>query len=438
MGKYGTADTAWFTEARFGMFIHWGLYSMPARHEWIRNLEQIDNEKYQIYFDLYNPDMFEPKLWAKAAREAGMKYFVITAKHHEGFCNWDSKFTDYKITNTPFGRDALREIVDAFRAEGLHVGFYYSLIDWHHPDFIIDAIHPLRNSPDVEKLNKGRSMARYAAYMRNQVRELLTGYGKIDILWFDFSYPTSELKLPGGKVIHGKGHNDWESEKLVKMIRELQPGIIVDNRLDLPGSGNIVTPEQYTPDAPVLDENGKPAVWEGCQTFSGSWGYHRDEQTWKSVKQCIDMLINHVSRGGNLLMNVGPTSRGYLDARALDRLAGYAKWMKYNSRSIYGCGPAPEGIVAPADTRYTYCAKTNRLYLHLMNWPFKHIHLPGLSGRVKYAQFLHDGSEVIRREAGSTGSNAGLNSKTPEKALTLELPVIKPDMEVPVVELFLK
>ena len=429
MADFGKGDTGWFTHDRFGMFIHWGLYSMPGRHEWIRNYEEIPNEDYEKYFEQFNPDLFNPKEWAKAAREAGMKYFVITTKHHEGFCMWDSKYTDYKVTNTPCGRDLLREIVDAFRAEGLKVGFYHSLIDWHHPDFTVDNVHPLRNRPDRAKLNEGRDMARYREYLHNQVRELLTEFGKIDIIWFDFSYPQ------WGE--DGKGHADWDSEGLVRMIRELQPGIMINNRLDLPGGGDVITPEQNTPDDPVTDENGNPVVWEGCQTFSGSWGYHRDELTWKSVKQCIDMLINHVCRNGNLLMNVGPTSRGYIDHRAMERLKAYAEWMKYHSRSIYGCGMA-EGLVEPRDCRYTYNRETNRLYLHIMNWPFKHIHLKGLSGKVKYAQFLHDGSEVKMRDSANEQVHVSLSHKTPAGAVTVDLPVVKPAVEVPVIELILK
>mgnify|MGYP000203473902 FL=1 len=429
MADFGKGDTGWFTHDRFGMFIHWGLYSMPGRHEWIRNYEEIPNEDYEKYFEQFNPDLFNPKEWAKAAREAGMKYFVITTKHHEGFCMWDSKYTDYKVTNTPCGRDLLREIVDAFRAEGLKVGFYHSLIDWHHPDFTVDNVHPLRNRPDRAKLNEGRDMARYREYLHNQVRELLTEFGKIDIIWFDFSYPQ------WGE--DGKGHADWDSEGLVRMIRELQPGIMINNRLDLPGGGDVITPEQNTPDDPVTDENGNPVVWEGCQTFSGSWGYHRDELTWKSVKQCIDMLINHVCRNGNLLMNVGPTSRGYIDHRAMERLKAYAEWMKYHSRSIYGCGMA-EGLVEPRDCRYTYNRETNRLYLHIMNWPFKHIHLKGLSGKVKYAQFLHDGSEVKMRDSANAQVHVSLSHKTPAGAVTVDLPVVKPAVEVPVIELILK
>ncbi|MBQ9366824.1 MAG: alpha-L-fucosidase [Victivallales bacterium] len=429
MGKYGKGDTSWFTHDRFGMFIHWGLYAMLSRGEWIRHHEQISNEEYQKYFDYFNPDLFNPREWAKAAREAGMKYFVITTKHHEGFCLWDTKYTDYKATNTPAKRDLLREVVDAFRAEGLRIGFYYSLLDWHHPQFTLDRIHPMRNRVTAEEFNKGRSMKRYAKYMRDQVTELLTNYGKIDIMWFDFSYPND----------NGKGRNDWESEKLVKLVRKLQPDIIIDNRLDLPGSGDIVTPEQYTPDKGMVDENGNPVVWEGCQTFSGSWGYHRDEATWKSPKMCIELLINHVSRGGNLLMNVGPTSRGYLDQRAMDRLQAYASWMTYNSRSIYGCGQAPAEFVAPADCRYTYNPETRRLYLHFFTWPFKHIHLAGMADKVAYAQLLCDGSEIKCRTTGSA-IHAGLNSVSPENALTLDLPIILPQSagEVPVIELMLK
>ncbi len=228
---------------------------------------------------------------------------TTTTKHHEGFCLWDSKFTDYKAPNTPAKRDVLREIVDAFRAEGLRIGFYYSLLDWHHPQFPIDPKHPLRNRPaaEIAEMNRHRDVRKYAKYMRDQVTELLTNYGRIDILWFDFSYPNDELN--GTK---GKGRADWESEKLVALARRLQPQIILDNRLDLPGAGDITTPEQFQPEHPPRRADGSIAPWEGCQTFSGSWGYHRDEATWKSDKQCVEMLIRHVARGGNLIMNVGP------------------------------------------------------------------------------------------------------------------------------------
>ena len=174
----------WWTDARFGMFIHWGLYALPARHEWVKHNERLTNEQYQNYFEEFNPVNYDPVKWAKAAKQAGMKYAVLTSKHHEGFCLFDSKLTDYKSTNTPIKRDLVKEFVDAFRAEGLKVGFYYSLIDWHHPDFTIDRVHPQRvtSSAEYETLNKGKDMNRYRTYLHDQIKELLTNYGKIDIL----------------------------------------------------------------------------------------------------------------------------------------------------------------------------------------------------------------------------------------------------------------
>lgn len=423
-------DTSWFVHDRFGMFIHWGIYALAARHEWVKTREFIPDETYQKYFDHFDPDLFQPKEWARQARLAGMKYFVITAKHHDGFCLWDSQFTDYKATNTPAGRDLLREVADAFRAEGLHVGFYYSLIDWHHPQYPIDPNHPLRNHPDAEAMNAERDITIYAQYMRDQVRELLTGYGKIDIIWFDFSFPDAKLGN-----LRGKGHKDWESEKLMAMVRELQPDIIVDNRLDLPKEmADIITPEQFQP-AKWVHVDGEPVVWETCQTFSGSWGYFRDEMSWKSPQQLVQMLINSVSCGGNLLMNVGPTARGYFDPRAEAALESYAEWMKLHQRSIYGCSQSE--FQAPADVRFTQNYETKRLYAHIFNWPFKHLHLPGMAEHVEYAQLLNDASEVLfTSEPPAVHGNMTIDASP--GTVTLNLPVIKPDVIVPVVELFLK
>ncbi len=423
--SYGKGDVSWFQEVRFGMFIHWGLYSLPARHEWIKYYERITDADYQKYFDHFNPDMFNPKEWAKAARQAGMKYFVITTKHHEGFCLWDTEYTDYKITNTQFGRDALREIVDAFRAEGLHVGLYYSLIDWHHPEFEADMGHPW-NFEEIKQSGVKRDQKKYNQYMRNQVEELLTKFGKIDLLWFDFSYPE-----------YGKGHKEWESEKMVKLIRKLQPHILIDNRLDLEGAEDCVTPEQYVPVDGMHDEKGNLQVWEGWQTFSGSWGYHRDENTWKSGRMLIEMLINHVCKGGNLLLNVGPTARGVLDYRAIDRLQAIGAWMEFHNRAIYGCTIAPKGMVPPEDCRYTYNPETKCLYVHIFAWPFKALHLPDMAGKIKYAQLLNDASEIKMRDE-KADIHVGLNAKSPKGALTLELPTVQPNVEVPVIELFLK
>ncbi|MBN2713614.1 MAG: alpha-L-fucosidase [Planctomycetes bacterium] len=422
--KYGKGDTGWFQKDRFGLFIHWGLYALPARHEWVRNRECITNENYQKYFDHFDPDLYDPKEWARLAKNAGMKYFVITTKHHEGFCLWDSKYTDYKAPNTPHGKDLLKPMVEAFRAEGIKVGFYYSLLDWHHPDYTIDSKHPQRDDKEFREREKGRDITKYAEYLYNQTEELLTLY-KPEIFWYDFSFPGED----------GKGREDWQSEKLIAMIRRICPDIIIDNRLDLPGCGDFVTPEQFQPRTAPLDKDGNPEVWEACQTLSGSWGYHRDEQTWKSPTQLIWMLVDGVSKGGNLLLNVGPTGRGEFDYRARERLEKIGEWMKYNSRSIYGCGASE--YESPADCRLTYNKETNRLYLHIFNWPFKHIHLKGLRGKIKYAQFLHDASEV-RIKGLEPWQHQNSGAKEADDYEMIELPIVKPAVDVPVVELFLK
>ncbi len=427
-------DTEWFRRDRFGMFIHWGLYSMPARHEWIKNRECIPEEKYDKYFKYFDPDLYDARDWARRAKAAGMKYAVLTSKHHEGFCMFDSAYTDYKCTNTPAGRDLVREYVEAFRAEGLKVGFYYSLIDWHHPDFPIDMLHPRRNDPDCLEQNQGRDMRRYAEYMRNQVRELLTNYGKIDILWFDFSYSKQE-PLPGREWMKGKGKDDWEAEKLIELVRSLQPGIIIDNRTEI--EQDLWTPEQYQPLEWLRHkETGELVTWEACQTFSGSWGYYRDESTWKSPEMLIQMLVNTVCIGGNLLMNVGPTSRGEFDPRARKALQVYADWMHGNARAIYGCTQAEPEFVAPRDCRFTQSEDGKRLYLHIFAYPYAHIQLRGLAGKVDYAQFLHDGSEILFTEGKVAHFSEG--AAEAEDLLVLEIPPVKPDVVVPVIELFLK
>lgn len=425
-------DSRWFVHDRFGMFIHWGIYAMPARHEWVKNREEIPDEKYDIYFENFNPDLFDASQWAKMAKQTGMKYAVITTKHHDGFCLFDSKYTDYKATNTPAKRDLIREFVDAFRENGLKIGFYYSLIDWHHPDFTIDSLHPLRNHPDRDNLNKYRDMSKYRQYLHNQIKELLTNYGKIDILWCDFSYPSGP-NTPAGWI--GKGRQDWDSENLVKMIRSVQPHILINNRLDLPEEADFLTPEQI--DVPgALTVDGKPVVWEACHTFSGSWGYHRDEASWKSVDVLVKMLIDIVSKNGNLLLNVGPTARGEFDSRATERLTGIGEWMKSHSRSIYGCTQAPDEFKPPKDCRLTYNPETNRLYIHIFSWPYRFLQVD-FGERIEYAQLLNDASEIPVQKI----RYPYLRNRNQDEEIsmtTLLLPVQKPDVCVPVIEVFLK
>ncbi len=423
-----TERLKWWTDARFGMFIHWGLYAQAARHEWVKKRERISDEDYQKYFEIFNPDLFDPADWAKKAKAAGMKYAVITTKHHEGFNMFASKYTDYNVMNTPYGKDIIKQWVDAFRAEGLGIGFYYSLIDWHHPEYTIDRVHPqsANSKEEYDKLNKDRDMSIYREYLKNQVREILTNYGKIDILWLDYSFPGE----------FGKGHDDWGSVELLKMVRKLQPEIIVNDRADIKdywGGWDFTTPEQFKVQK-WPEENGVRIPWETCQTFSGSWGYYRDEHTWKDNKQLLVLLIESVSKGGNLLLNVGPTARGTFDERADNALEGMGEWMKYNSRSIYGCTQAPDEFVAPDNTLLTYNPETNRLYVHLLDYPLQNFLMPDMGDKVKYAQFLHDASEI------KIGKPYGhwVSQETKENDINLLLPVNKPNVEIPVIELFLK
>ena len=385
------------------------------------------DEHYRRYFDHFDPDLYDPDAWARAARDAGMKYAVITTKHHEGFCLWDSALTDYKAPNTPAGRDLLRPWVDAFRAADLRVGFYHSLIDWRHPQFPVDGLHPRRDDLAYREAAGERDMGAYAAYLHGQTRELLTRYGPVDVLWFDFSY--SHLDWGWSR---GKGKDDWRSEELLAMARALQPGIIVNDRLEL--GGDVKTPEQYQPRA-WMEVDGKPVVWEACQTLTGSWGYDRDNSDWKSTDMLVRMLVDTVSKGGNLLLNVGPNGRGELEPRALERLRGIGAWMRLHSRSIYGC--TASDFTPPPDCRYTQ--NGDRLYLHLFAWPFRHVHLDGLAGRVAYAQLLDDASEITLvtidpRQQAQTTTMGSVGWDT----LTLELPIQRPDVAVPVIELFLR
>jgi alpha-L-fucosidase len=426
--KTPVGDTSRWVHDRFGMCIFWGLYSLAARHEWVQSREEMSDDEYRKYFDHFYPDLYNPRDWARAAKKAGMKYVLICTKHHDGFCLWDTKTTDFKVTNTPHGKDVLKPMVDAFRAEGLRIFFYYSVIDWHHHEFPVDRHHPMRNNAAYRAETKHRDIRRYVPTMCEQVRELLTEFGHIDMFFPDFSYPGED----------GKGRDDWQSEKLVELVRELQPHVILNDRLDLQDfdeGWDFRTPEQVVPRRwPEVD--GKRVLWETYQTFSGSWGYHRDEASWKSTKQCIEMLIEAVGKGGNLTLNVGPTARGEFDARATDRLSGIGRWIEYHDRSIYGCTQAPREFRTPENCLLTYNPDLHRLYVHILAWPYKVVHLDGLAGRVRYAQLLHDASEILPFEF-DIPSNAPMMGLS-EKVLSLALPVVKPEVEVPVIELFLE
>lgn len=383
----------WYQHDRFGMFIHWGLYAIPARGEWVRSVERMSIENYQPYFDQFDPVDYDPCEWARLAKAAGMKYAVLTAKHHDGFCLFDSKLTDYKATNTKAGRDLVLEFVDAFRAEGIRVGFYYSIIDWHHPDYphYGDRVHPMRDSQAEKAREASRDFERYLAYMHGQIKELCENYGRIDLFWFDFSYD----KMRGEK---------WRATELVRMIRSYWPDVLIDNRLEVSGegfgslltgnpteySGDFVSPEQIIPPEGISDVNGNPVTWEACVTLNNNWGYAEFDRDWKSAATVIRKLAECVSKGGNLLLNVGPDARGRIPEASAKILSEVGEWMSRNGESIYGCGISR--IPKPAWGYITENAHS--VYLHICEQTVGPVPLKGLNKEWGLIQFLSSGAEV--------------------------------------------
>ena len=386
--------TGWFTHDRFGMFIHWGLYAIPARGEWVRSVERISNEDYQLYFDEFNPVDYNPAAWAKAAKNAGMKYAVMTAKHHDGFCLFDSKYTDYKATNTKCGRDLIREYLEAFRAEGLKVGLYYSLLDWHHPDYphCADRVHPMRGNEAYK--DDGRCFDNYLDYMHGQIEELCVNYGKIDIFWFDFSYGD----LTG---------EAWRATDLIRMIRKHQPDVITDNRLEVSGegfgslmsdtpneyAGDFVSPEQIIPPSGIRGKTGKPVLWEACITMNNNWGFCQADRHFKPAEMIIKKLVECVSKGGNMLLNVGPDAKGNIPCESLEILKAVGRWMEKNRDSIYGCGYAD--LDKPEYGRITKNSATNTLYFHVTENQVGVVPLLGIQkDQIKRIRLLSTGAEI--------------------------------------------
>ena len=382
----------WYLDARFGMFIHWGLYSIPARGEWLRSEEEITKEDYMKYFEEFNPSDYNPKAWARAAKEAGMKYVVLTAKHHDGFCLYDSQYTDFKSTNTKLGRDVVKDFVEAVREKGLKVGLYFTIIDWYHDDYphYGDKFHPMRKNPEFN--NEGRNFDNYLTYMHNQIREICTNYGKIDLLWFDFSYDD----MRGEK---------WKATELMSMVRSLQPDVIIDNRLECSGEGlgslaacdptpyhgDFVTPEKMIPPNGIQDVQGNDIAWEACVTMNNNWGFCAVDHFFKPASMLIKKLVECVSKGGNMILNVGPDARGNIPEESMEILKGIGDWMKKNGRSIYGCGKTQ--MPKPDYGRVT--GKGNHLYFHLFENTIGPVPLLGVpKDRVKGIRYLATGAEV--------------------------------------------
>jgi alpha-L-fucosidase len=422
----GSSRAAWLREARFGLFLHWGLYSVAGRHEWVKNRERMSDERYDTYLRYFTADRFDADALADLAYRAGMRYAVLTAKHHEGFCLWDSAFTDYKATNTPAARDLVAEFVAAFRKRGLKVGLYYSLLDWRHPHFTIDGYHPQFDRTDPDQ-NARRDMAIYRTYMHGQVNELVERFHP-DVLWFDFSYPSEVHGAPG------KGQDDWGSADLVDEIRKLDPFVLINDRLGLAEGADFVTPEEVAPSIAESKWAGD-VPWEACRTLNGSWGYAPQFSSWLDAGQVVRLLADAVSRGGNLLLNIGPTARGQIEPKACRLIEEVGGWMADHQVAIYGADRA--NIPAPVDCRVTRVG--DRWYVHVFAWPSGQIELTNLPGELEFARFVHDGVEI---EFDATPADAPFNAHDhmtpPPGAVTLKLPRQQPDVLLPTVELFFR
>jgi alpha-L-fucosidase len=369
----------WWHEARFGMFIHWGLYSVLGRHEWVMENEGIPVVEYAPLAKQFRPQPHAARAWAKLAKETGQKYMVMTTKHHEGFCNFNTKLTNYCAPKQGPGRDLVAEYVEAARAEGLRVGFYYSLMDWHHPDGAICA-------------HDEAARRRFVDYTHGLIRELLTNYGKIDVLWYDVSWP---LDAEG-----------WESERMNKMVFDLQPDIIVNNRNKLPG--DFSTPEQH-----ITAETGGRA-WETCMTLNDSWGYQIADDAWKTPKQVIRNLITCTRDTGNYLLNIGPKPDGTIPDESVRIFREVGQWMQRNGESIYGSDPCQ-----PRRSNYaSFTRKGNTLYMHVHFWPGETVAMCGLMTGVKSARLLATGKKVQFSQDKYRVRFTGLPATAPDHPIT--------------------
>ena len=384
--KEHDARMKWWREARFGLFIHWGLYSIPAGEwegktdyaEWIRNQAQIPLKVYDKFVSKFNPVKFNAERWVRLAKDAGMKYIVITSKHHDGFCLFNSKFTGFDIMSTPFKKDVLKELSEACKKEGIRLCFYYSIMDWHNPDYLP------RREWETTRSTKGADFNRYVQYMKNQLRELLTNYGNIGVLWFD-----------------GEWENTWNDKRgldLYNYVRSLQPNIIINNRVGASRSGmegftegggfagDFGTPEQQIP------ATGLPGVdWESCMTMNDHWGYNKNDHNFKSAKEILQMLADIASKGGNYLLNIGPTAEGVFPPESVERLHKIGEWMEINGESIYKTSASPFTKLDWGRCTQKNINGNTRLYLHVFDWPDNgQLIVPGIYNKPLQSYLLSD------------------------------------------------
>ena len=370
----------WWQESRFGMFVHWGLYAQLGRHEWVMNRERIPVKEYEKLAASFKPKDRPAREWARLARDAGMKYMVMTTKHHEGFLLWDSKMTDYNAAKTGPGRDLVREYVDACREFGLKIGFYYSLMDWHHPD-------GARCAKDED------ARRRFVKFTKGCVRELMSNYGKIDILWYDVSWPLQSPKA-------------WGSAKMNAMARRLQPDILINNRSQL--DEDFGTPEERV----VAAEKGR--AWEACMTFNGSWGYMPSAIDWRSPREVVGMLHTCSAGGGNLLLNIGPAPDGSVPEEAVPRLKAVGKWLKQNGEAVYGKTERSDGRFEWLPTG-PFSVRGKTAYFWVRHWPGKELTIGGWKGKVRRASFLASGKEIEFEQQGNRVFLRKLPPTNPDK-----------------------
>jgi len=354
----------WFQNVKFGLFIHWGVYALLGKGEWIRTVDQIPIEEYDKLPPQFNPVKFDPDAWADLAKQAGMKYAVFTTKHHDGFCMWDTETTDYKVTNTPYRKDVLAMVHKAFEKKGLRAGYYFSIMDWHHPDYLprLEWEQEARPAGDAK-------LPRFVKYMQAQIKEIVSR--DPFVLWYDGGW----MNAPDA----------YAARETNAMARKLNPDILINDRMFT--KEDLTTPEQRIPPTGMFDENGKPLVWEACITMTGHWwGYDKFEKQYKTSEYLIRMLVDIVSKGGNLLLNIGPKPDGTIQKEFVDRLLDIGKWMDKYGEAIYGTTASPFNLL-PFYGRVT--TKGSKLYVHVFEWPADQtVRLPNLANKVKKAYLL--------------------------------------------------
>lgn len=408
----------WWRNAKFGMFVHWGAYSIIGGErgeqiagggaEWAMDKLDYTIEDYEKFPRMFNPELFNADDWVKMAKDAGMKYIVITSKHHDGFALWDSKVSDYDIMDTaPFKRDIIKELAEASRKQGIKFGVYHSIVDWHHPQ-AQGNLFPNYNAGQKDQTVVNPEFPEYYKnYLKPQVKELLTNYGDIDVVWFDGDW-IADYTTEMGKEMYS-------------FIRDIQPNTIINNRvdkgrkgmegMDMEGSfaGDFGTPEQEIP-ATGIDED-----WESCMTMNGTWGYKPDDTKWKSSEDLIQKLVDIVSKGGNFLLNIGPDGFGRFPAQSIRRLKAMGEWTDANAEAIYGATASPYDM--PEWGRYT--KKDGVVYAHVFNWPEDGKLVVHKDIKLKKASLLVASDKEIGSSKTADGTVLQLPKEAPDKSVSV-------------------